>query len=211
LADDTVDVQPVSPLEMDDTRFARSSEDAVDSATSGRLVTHLTATFVLFDRKLVVEELQRIKARHIIVGTVPSVTIAPIARGVRGKVRLGSRYFPYYTRPWIRDEDFDEDSDPHVTEVQARAIDSAIDAYNRNNHRLSRRGEKERARLVPVRPRRPSRSDGLEAFTCPILQRGRTGGPPIRFRPSWTASIRCRTRGSSPPAQPGAPTVDCSR
>jgi hypothetical protein len=81
--------------------------------------------------KLVVAQLQRVKARHVIVGTVPSVTIAPIARGVRGKVRLGSRYFPYYTRPWIRDEDFDEDSDPHLTEVQARAIDSAIDAYNR--------------------------------------------------------------------------------
>ena len=46
-------------------------------------------------------------------------------------MRLGSRYFPYYTRPWIRDEDFDEDADPHITEAQARAIDSAIDAYNR--------------------------------------------------------------------------------
>jgi hypothetical protein len=80
---------------------------------------------------LVVAELQRIKARHVIVGTVPSVTIAPIARGVGGKVRLGSRYFPYYTRPWIRDEDFDEESDPHITEAEARAIDSAIDAYNR--------------------------------------------------------------------------------
>ena len=80
---------------------------------------------------LLVAELRRIKARHVIVGTVPAVTIAPIARGVRGKVRLGSRYFPYYTRPWIRDEDFDADSDPHLTEDEARAVDSAIDAYNR--------------------------------------------------------------------------------
>lgn len=81
--------------------------------------------------RLVVEELRRVRARHVIVGTVPSVTIAPIARGVRGKVRLGSRYFPYYTRPWIRDEDFDPSADPHLTEDQARAVDSAIDAYNR--------------------------------------------------------------------------------
>jgi hypothetical protein len=80
---------------------------------------------------LLVEELSRIKARHVIVGTVPAVTIAPIARGVRGKARLGSRYFPYYTRPWIRDEDFDPDSDPHISEEEARAVDSAIDAYNR--------------------------------------------------------------------------------
>jgi hypothetical protein len=79
---------------------------------------------------LLVAELRRIKARHLIVGTVPSVTIAPVARGVRGKVRLGSRYFPYYTRPWIRDEDFEPESDPHITEDEARAVDSAIDAYN---------------------------------------------------------------------------------
>lgn len=79
---------------------------------------------------LLVEELRRINARHVIIGTVPAVTIAPIARGVRGKVRLGSRYFPFYTRVWIRDEDFDEDSDPYITEDEARAVDSAIDAYN---------------------------------------------------------------------------------
>ena len=79
---------------------------------------------------LLVAELRRIRARHVIVGTVPSVTIAPIARGVRGKVRAGSRYFPYYTRPWIRDEDFDPEHDPYITEEEARAVDSAIDAYN---------------------------------------------------------------------------------
>jgi hypothetical protein len=81
--------------------------------------------------KLVVAELRRIKARHVIVGTVPAVTIAPIARGVGGKYRPGSRYFPFYTRPWIRDEDFDKDVDPHITEDDARAVDSAIDAYNK--------------------------------------------------------------------------------
>jgi hypothetical protein len=81
--------------------------------------------------RLLVAELRRVRARHVIVATVPAVTIAPIARGVRGKVQLGSRYFPYYTRPWVRDEDFDPDSDPHITEDEARAVDSAIDAYNR--------------------------------------------------------------------------------
>jgi hypothetical protein len=61
---------------------------------------------------------------------VPHVTIAPIARGVGTKIRRGSRYFPYYTRPWINDEDFDAKNDPHITEQEARAIDSAIDQYN---------------------------------------------------------------------------------
>lgn len=79
---------------------------------------------------LVVEEIKKINARHVILGTVPHVTIAPIARGVGSKVRKGSRYFPFYTRPWISTEDFDAKSDPHVTEQQARAIDSAIDQYN---------------------------------------------------------------------------------
>lgn len=79
---------------------------------------------------LLVDQLERIKARHVIVATVPQVTIAPIARGVRGKVTLGSRYFPYYTRPWIADADFDVDRDPWIDADQARGIDAAIDGYN---------------------------------------------------------------------------------
>ena len=70
---------------------------------------------------LVVEEIKKIRARHVILGTVPHVTIAPIARGVGSKVRKGSRYYPYYTRPWISTEDFDVGRDPHVTEQEARA------------------------------------------------------------------------------------------
>jgi hypothetical protein len=79
----------------------------------------------------VVEAVKRIRARHVIFGTVPHVTIAPIARGVGGaKVGPGSRYFPYYTRPWISEADFDPADDPHLTADEARAVDSAIDMYN---------------------------------------------------------------------------------
>ena len=82
------------------------------------------------DWALLVDKLRQVRADHVIVATVPSVTIAPIARGVDGKVRPDSRYFPYYTRPWISDGNFDPKRDPHLTEVEARAIDSAIDEYN---------------------------------------------------------------------------------
>jgi hypothetical protein len=75
-------------------------------------------------------EIASIKARHVIVATVPQVTIAPVARGWRGKASPGSRYFPFYIRPWIDDEDFDVDRDKHLTGDDARTIDSAIDAYN---------------------------------------------------------------------------------
>ena len=77
-----------------------------------------------------VATLRTIPAQHVVVATVPSVTIAPIARGTNGKVRPDSRYFPYYTRPWITDADFDPKHDPYLTEDEVRAIDSAIDAYN---------------------------------------------------------------------------------
>jgi hypothetical protein len=85
-----------------------------------------------FEQELqhVVAQVEKIRARHVIWGTVPHVTIAPIARGVARKVRPGSRYFPYYTRPWIADEDFDVKRDPCITEHEARAIDCAIDQYN---------------------------------------------------------------------------------
>jgi hypothetical protein len=78
----------------------------------------------------VVSQVRQIQARHVIFGTVPHVTIAPFARGVANKVRPGSRYFPYYTYPWISDKDFNSKDDPHITEQEARAIDSAIDQYN---------------------------------------------------------------------------------
>jgi hypothetical protein len=75
-------------------------------------------------------QVARIKARHVIWATVPHVTIAPVARGVARKVAPGSRFFPYYTRPWISDEEFDERHDPCIDERQARDVDSAIDQYN---------------------------------------------------------------------------------
>ncbi len=85
-----------------------------------------------FEQELnhVVNAVKAIKARHVIFGNVPHLTIAPITRGVARKVRPDSRYFPFYTRPWIKDDDFDEQDDPCLTEQQARAIDSAIDQYN---------------------------------------------------------------------------------
>jgi hypothetical protein len=88
--------------------------------------THFAA-----ELRLVAEEVRKIRARHVIWGTVPHVTIAALARGVGGKVRPGSRYFRHYTRPWISDSDFDPDEDhPYLIADDARAVDSAIDQYN---------------------------------------------------------------------------------
>ncbi|HVR64345.1 MAG TPA: hypothetical protein VMU50_20735 [Polyangia bacterium] len=86
---------------------------------------HFKAELVELDRRI-----RAINAQHVIWGTVPHVTIAPLARGVGSKVRPDSRYFPYYTRPWIDDASFDPADDPHLTENEARAVDSAIDQYN---------------------------------------------------------------------------------
>jgi hypothetical protein len=80
--------------------------------------------------ELLTARVREITAQHVIFGTVPHVTIAPFARGIGPKVAPQSRYFPYYTRTWIEDDDFDPTEDPHITEAEARAIDSAIDQYN---------------------------------------------------------------------------------
>ena len=80
-------------------------------------------------------KLQTIRAQRVVLATVPHVTIAPLARGVNPHNRArsgepGSRYFPYYTDPWIDDDDFRPTKHRHLTHQQARAIDSAIDQYN---------------------------------------------------------------------------------
>lgn len=106
------------------------SEDGYDDLEQKEHFTVWNPAHFQADLELVVEEIKKVRARHVILGTVPHVTIAPIARGVGSKVRKGSRYYPFYTRPWINTEDFDAKSDPHVTEQEARAVDSAIDQYN---------------------------------------------------------------------------------
>jgi hypothetical protein len=95
-----------------------------------------------------VAEVKKILARHVIWGTVPHVTIAPFACGVNkdgdgNKVRPGSRYFPFYTLPWISDDDFDPKKHPHITGPEARAIDSAIDQYNNHIVEVVRQGRTE--------------------------------------------------------------------
>lgn len=112
-----------------------SGEDYLDLTPEQRLEAKRSFTVwrpshFASDWDLLVQQIRAVRAKHVIIATVPSVTIAPIARGVAGKVAPRSRYFPFYTRPWISDADFDPGRDPHITADEARAVDSAIDAYN---------------------------------------------------------------------------------
>jgi hypothetical protein len=82
-----------------------------------------------------IRRLLPVPARRVLLATVPHVTVAPIAAGVNPdnpgrKWREGSRYFPYYTDPWIAESEFRPNKHRHITHQQARAIDSAIDQYN---------------------------------------------------------------------------------
>jgi len=79
------------------------------------------------------DKASEIGADHIYIGTVPHVTIPPITRGVmknRGRLPESRKYFDYYTRFWIRDKDFDPDSDPSLKREEAEKIDRYIDEYN---------------------------------------------------------------------------------
>jgi hypothetical protein len=86
----------------------------------------------LFEEELnkLVHQVRDIKAKHVIWATVPHVTIAPLAHGIGKKTESGSRYYSYYTRPWISDTKFDPSEHPHLTRWEARAIDAVIDQYN---------------------------------------------------------------------------------
>ena len=79
----------------------------------------------------VAEAVRRVDARHVLWGTIPHVTIAPLARGY-GKRDPKSAYFPFYGRPWVDEETFVKSPDryPHFTHDEAQAVDRAIDAYN---------------------------------------------------------------------------------
>jgi hypothetical protein len=124
---------------------------------------------------LLVEQVKQVRARHVIWATVPHVTIVPIAHGVGEKMRPGSRYFPYYTHPWIPEGEFDPAVDPYVTGNQARAIDSAIDQYNQ-------------AIAAHVRAaREEERRDWLLLDTCGLMDRlaSRRYAMDAAARPPW--------------------------
>lgn len=74
---------------------------------------------------------RQIRARHVLWGTVPHVTIAPLARGF-GEPSPDSAFFPYYGRPWVDEDTFlaHPDRYPHFTGQEALAVDRAIDGYN---------------------------------------------------------------------------------
>jgi hypothetical protein len=79
-----------------------------------------------------ISAVEPIKAAHVILASVPHVTIAPLCAGVGRRLRADSRYYEYYTHAWLRDR-FDRTHPiafPHLTGAQARAVDSVIDQYN---------------------------------------------------------------------------------
>ena len=122
----------------------------------------------------VVATAKGISARHVIWCTVPHVTIAPMARGIGNKVADGSRYFPFYARPWVTDDRFDPRKHLHITAAEARAVDAAIDLYNA-------------AIEDAVRTGREAGRDWLLLDTCGLLDRlaARRYIDDEASRPSW--------------------------
>lgn len=110
-------------------RVAWSGPDYRDLDRKGRYTVWRPEHFAA-ELALVVAAVKAVRARHVIWCTVPHVTIPPISRGIGAKTATGSRYFPYYTRPWVEDADFNPRQDKHITGAEARAVDVAIDLYN---------------------------------------------------------------------------------
>jgi hypothetical protein len=133
----------------------------------------------------VAEAVRDIEARHVIWCTVPHVTIAPIARGIGRKIAPGSRYFPYYSRPWVNDADFSATQDRHITGEQARAVDCAIDMYNdaiQDTVKQARAGAGRRSGIGTCWTSRACSTGSPRAATSPTPTHGRRGGRPTRCR-----------------------------
>ena len=80
---------------------------------------------ILYDRLLAAVD--RVGAERVFLGTVPHVTIPPVARGVGVQ---SDGYYEYYTRPWIWDKDFNPERHTALTGDEAQLIDHHIDDYN---------------------------------------------------------------------------------
>jgi hypothetical protein len=80
---------------------------------------------ILYERLLAAVD--RVGAERVFLGTVPHVTIPPVARGVGVQ---SDGYYEYYTRPWIWDTDFNPERHTALTGEEARLVDQHIDDYN---------------------------------------------------------------------------------
>ncbi len=103
-----------------------SDDDLAGPPHTRRANLYRTEHFSLLYERLL-EAVDRVGAERVFLGTVPHVTIPPVARGVG--VQSGG-YYEYYTRPWIWDSDFDPGRHTALSGDEARLIDRQIDAYN---------------------------------------------------------------------------------
>jgi hypothetical protein len=71
-----------------------------------------------------------IKAEHVLLGTVPHVTVAPLAHGVLGRSVQHPQFFNWYTYPWIPEDSFVPGREPCLSADDAMKIDQYIDSYN---------------------------------------------------------------------------------
>ena len=76
------------------------------------------------------ERVKGIDAKHVLWGTIPHVTIAPLAHGIMRRLEVDPRFFEYYTYPWFKEGNFNESRDPNLTGAQVIHIDSYVDQYN---------------------------------------------------------------------------------
>ncbi|MGW7071094.1 SGNH/GDSL hydrolase family protein [Streptomyces sp. NPDC054855] len=157
-----------------DLRVKWSEDSGFDDLDAKRRFTVWQPKHFRSELRKVAAEVFDIKARHVIWCTVPHVTIAPMARGVAGKTQPGSRYFPYYTRPWIKDRDFDAGRDPSITGEEAHQVDDAIDDYND-------------AITETVRAARKKGKDWYLLETCGLMDRlaSRRYAEDPQARPPW--------------------------
>lgn len=81
------------------------------------------------DYQELVDRVTAMKARRVVLTTVPHVTVAPLLHGV-GTKPTGSRYFARYSRVFVPEAEFDANRDECLSGEACRQIDSAIDSYN---------------------------------------------------------------------------------
>jgi hypothetical protein len=84
-----------------------------------------------FDREwaLLVDALADVDARHVLVTTVPHVTIVPLLHGFGDRLTGDPRYFTWYSHVALEGR-FDPARDTYLRGEQAREVDCLVDRYN---------------------------------------------------------------------------------
>lgn len=119
--------------------IVHSEKDDIEKLPYERNYTVTRPEHFEYEFRKLAQKVTAIGAENIFTQTIPYATIPPVTRGINSdKTQPEGKYFDYYTRYWIWDDNFDPEKHPFLTREEVIELDNTVDAYNHSIRKIAR-------------------------------------------------------------------------